>query len=41
MTRRGVVTLNPAESEFLRAGDELIIAGFDGDLERIPGRSLH
>jgi trk system potassium uptake protein len=40
ITRKGVVTLNPAGNEVLRAGDELVVAGFDGDLERIPGRTV-
>ena len=35
--RRGVVTLNPHPSEVLRLGDELIVAGLDEDLERLPG----
>jgi trk system potassium uptake protein TrkA len=35
--RQGVVTLNPHASEVLRAGDELIVAGLDEDLERLPG----
>jgi trk system potassium uptake protein len=34
--RRGTVTLNPVPSEVLRAGDELIVAGLDEDLERLP-----
>jgi trk system potassium uptake protein TrkA len=33
----GTVTLNPGPSEVLRAGDELIVAGLDGDLARFPG----
>jgi trk system potassium uptake protein len=33
------VTLTPDESQVLRTGDELIVAGRDQDLERIPGRS--
>jgi trk system potassium uptake protein len=40
VTRHGVVTLHPGHDEVLRAGDELIVAGFDGDLERIPGHTL-
>ncbi len=35
--RKGSVTLNPHPSEVLRAGDELIVAGLDEDLERLPG----
>ncbi len=35
--RRGTVTLNPLPSEVLQAGDELIVAGLDEDLERLPG----
>jgi uncharacterized protein with PhoU and TrkA domain len=34
--RGGTVTLNPAASEVLRATDELIVAGLDDDLERLP-----
>ena len=34
--RRGSVTLNPHGSEVLRAGDELIVAGLDEDLARLP-----
>jgi trk system potassium uptake protein len=34
--RSGEVTLNPLPSEVLRAGDELIVAGRDEDLERLP-----
>jgi trk system potassium uptake protein TrkA len=35
--RRGnSVTLNPGPSEVLRATDELIVAGLDEDLERLP-----
>ncbi len=34
--RGGEVTLNPHPSEVLRAGDELIVAGRDEDLERLP-----
>jgi K+/H+ antiporter YhaU regulatory subunit KhtT len=40
LTRQGIVTLQPPDNEVLRAGDELIVAGFDGDLERIPGHTL-
>jgi Trk K+ transport system NAD-binding subunit len=40
LTHRGVVTLHPAGNERLQSGDELIVAGFDGDLERIPGRTV-
>lgn len=35
--RRGVVTVNPHPSEVLHLGDELIVAGLDEDLERLPG----
>jgi trk system potassium uptake protein TrkA len=35
--RGGRVTLNPPDSEVLRAGDELIVAGLDEDLEHLPG----
>jgi trk system potassium uptake protein len=38
--RRGEVTLNPHPSEVLRAGDELIVAGRDEDLERLPEGAL-
>jgi K+/H+ antiporter YhaU regulatory subunit KhtT len=34
--RAGSVTLNPGGSERLKAGDELIVAGLDEDLERLP-----
>jgi trk system potassium uptake protein len=34
--RRGVVTLNPHPSERLQAGDDLIVAGLDEDLTRLP-----
>jgi trk system potassium uptake protein len=35
--RRGSgVTLNPSGAEALRAGDELVVAGLDVDLERLP-----
>jgi trk system potassium uptake protein TrkA len=37
--RGGTVTLNPHPSERLRAGDELIVAGLDEDLERLPGEA--
>jgi trk system potassium uptake protein len=33
--RRGEVTLNPLPAEVLQAGDELIVAGRDDDLERL------
>lgn len=36
LRRGGTVTLNPHDSEVLRAGDELIMAGLDEDLERLP-----
>jgi trk system potassium uptake protein len=35
--RRGSVTLHPSAAEVLRPGDELIVAGLDDDLERLPG----
>jgi trk system potassium uptake protein TrkA len=35
--RVGAVTLNPPPSEVLRSGDDLIVAGRDEDLERLPG----
>jgi trk system potassium uptake protein TrkA len=34
--RGGTATLDPSPSEILRAGDELIVAGLDEDLERLP-----
>jgi trk system potassium uptake protein TrkA len=34
--RGGVVTLRPKPPEILRSGDELIVAGLDEDLERLP-----
>jgi len=34
--RTGTVTLNPDRSEVLRRTDELIVAGLDEDLERLP-----
>ena len=37
LQRKGSVTLNPHPSEVLRPGDELIVAGLDEDLERLPG----
>jgi trk system potassium uptake protein TrkA len=40
LTRQGVVTLHPGDHEVLRPGDELIVGGYDGDLERIPGHTL-
>ena len=36
LTREGRVILHPASSEMLRAGDLLILAGLDEDLERMP-----
>ena len=36
--RAGTVTLNPGASEVLRESDELIVAGRDEDLERLPAR---
>jgi uncharacterized protein with PhoU and TrkA domain len=38
LNRAGTVTLNPKESEVVRATDELIVAGLDEDLERVPAR---
>ena len=35
--RAGTVTLNPHQSETLREQDELIVAGLDEDIERLPG----
>jgi trk system potassium uptake protein TrkA len=35
--RGGSVTLSPVSSETLQAGDNLIVAGLDEDLERLPG----
>jgi trk system potassium uptake protein TrkA len=35
--RAGVVTMNPHPSEMLRLRDELIVAGLDENLERLPG----
>lgn len=35
--RSGTVTLNPQRGETLRPGDELIVAGLDEDLQRLPG----
>jgi trk system potassium uptake protein TrkA len=34
--RAGVVTLNPHSSDVLRPGDELIVAGLDENLEKLP-----
>jgi trk system potassium uptake protein TrkA len=36
--RGGSVTLNPSGSEVLRDSDELIVAGLDEDLERLPAQ---
>lgn len=36
LCRGGRATLSPAGSETLEVGDELIVAGFDDDLERLP-----
>lgn len=36
LIRGGTVTLTPSASEILRVGDELIVAGRDEDLERLP-----
>jgi trk system potassium uptake protein TrkA len=36
VTRAGTVILHPSSSETLRAGDGLIVAGLDEDLERLP-----
>ena len=38
LNRGGTVTLNPRDGEVLRATDELIVAGLDEDLERLPAR---
>jgi trk system potassium uptake protein TrkA len=38
LIRRGTVLLHPDASEALRAGDALIVAGRDEDLERLPGQ---
>ena len=35
--RRGTVTLNPSDSEVLHVGDELIVAGLDENLAKLPG----
>jgi trk system potassium uptake protein TrkA len=37
--RSGTVTLNPAPAEVLREDDELIVAGLDEDLERLPANA--
>ena len=37
LCRDGRATLDPDGSEVLRAGDALIVAGRDADLERLPG----
>jgi trk system potassium uptake protein len=37
--RAGTVTLNPSASEVLSDSDELIVAGLDEDLERLPART--
>jgi trk system potassium uptake protein TrkA len=39
VTREGQVILHPASSETLRTGDQLIVAGLDEDLERLPDMS--
>jgi trk system potassium uptake protein TrkA len=39
VTRAGSVVLNPSPDELLRAGDSLIVAGLDEDLERLPDAS--
>ena len=36
LAREGTVTLHPDSSEVLRANDQLIVAGRDEDLERLP-----
>jgi len=36
--RSGSVTLNPDPSEVLKAGDEVLVAGLDEDLARLPPR---
>ena len=38
--RGGTITLNPHSSEVLQAGDELIVAGLDEDLERLPAPGM-
>jgi trk system potassium uptake protein TrkA len=40
LRRGGTITLNPHPSEALQPGDELIVAGLDEDLERLPMPSL-
>lgn len=40
IARAGTVTLNPGRGEVLRAGDDLIVAGLDEDLERLPVQVL-
>jgi trk system potassium uptake protein len=40
LARGSDILLNPQGSEVLRAGDALIVAGRDEDLERVPGRAL-
>ena len=39
LARKGEVTLNPHPSEKLQAGDDLIVAGLDRDLERLPANT--
>jgi trk system potassium uptake protein TrkA len=39
--RQASVTLNPPPSEVLRAGDELILAGLDEDLEALPASTAN
>ena len=36
LNRRGKVKLNPKPDEVLQSGDEIIVAGLDEDLERLP-----
>ena len=38
--RDGAIMLNPDRSEVLRARDDLIVAGLDEDLERLPGAGV-
>ena len=38
--REGQVTLHPHTSEVLHLGDELILAGLDEDLEKLPGTTV-
>jgi len=40
LCRAGRAVLSPSSSEILQAGDELIVGGFDEDLERLPTAAL-